>query len=78
MILSHQVVERPVGAFEDFFLLQEKRTLVTLVKCAESSDLSREVFMPVPEIGQRERLIKVPNTLGLGLYIPPPPKKKVC
>ena len=57
----------------DIFLPQEKRTLVTLVKCAESSDLSREVFMPVQEIGQRERLIKVPNMLGLGLQIP---KKK--
>ena len=67
VILSHQVVERPVGASEDFFLPQEKRTVVTLVKCAESSDLSREVFMSVPEIGHRERLIKVPNMLGLGL-----------
>ena len=67
VILSQQVVERPVGASEDIFLPQEKRTLVTLVKCAESSDLSREVFMPVQEIGQRERLIKVPNMLGLGL-----------
>ena len=67
VILCHQVVERPGGASEDFFLPQEKRTLVTLVKCAESSDLSREVFMSVPETGQRERLIKIPHMLGLGL-----------